>query len=141
MRREVYSGRLKLDGELDENTLMEANNLGLALVQTGHFEEAKSLLRRMLPVARRVLGDSNDLTLKMRKIYANVLCDDPGATIDDIREAVTTLEDMEPTVRRLHGGAHPHTVALGLRLQLARSVLRARETPPAHADAIDARGD
>ena len=94
-----------------------------------------------MPVARRVLGDSNDLTLKMRKIYANVLCDDPGATIDDIREAVTTLEDMEPTVRRLHGGAHPHTVALGLRLQLARSVLRARETPPAHADAIDARGD
>ena len=51
---------------------------------------------------------------------------------------MTTLEDMEPTVRRLHGGAHPHTVALGLRVQLARSVLRARETPPAQADAIDA---
>ena len=141
LERDVYNGSLRLLGEEDEGTLISASNYAESLNGLKRFEESKSLLRRHMPVARRVLGDSNDLTLKMRKIYANVLCDDPGATIDDIREAVTTLEDMEPTVRRLHGGAHPHTVALGLRLQLARSVLRARETPPAHADATDARGD
>jgi hypothetical protein len=138
LERDVYNGSLRLLGEEDEGTLISASNYADSLNGLKRFEESKSLLRRHMPVARRVLGDSNDLTLKMRKIYANVLCDDPGATIDDIREAVTTLEDMEPTVRRLHGGAHPHTVALGLRVQLARSVLRARETPPAQADAIDA---
>ena len=141
LERDVYNGSLRLLGEEDEGTLISASNYAESLNGLKRFEESKSLLRRHMPVARRLLEDSNDLTLKMRKIYANVLCDDPGATIDDIREAVTTLEDMEPTMRRLHGGAHPHTVALGLRLQLARSVLRARETPPAHADAIDARGD
>ena len=139
MKRDVYSGRLKLGGEEDGKTLLAANNYASSLVDLKRCEEAKSLLRKSIPVARRVLGENDSLTLNMRSTYPEVICRDPGATIDDLHEAVTTLEDMEPTVRRLHGGAHPHTVALGLRLQLARSVLRARETPPAHADAIDAR--
>ena len=40
-----------------------------ALWMTG-AQEAKSLLRKMMPVARRVLGDVRDLTLRMRWIYA-----------------------------------------------------------------------
>ena len=59
-------------------------------------------------------------------MYAKALYQDDSATLDDLREAVTTLEDMEPTVRRVLGGAHPLTVATELRLQLARAV-RARE--------------
>ena len=30
-----------------------------------------------------------------------------GATLDDLREAVTTLEDTERIARRVLGGAHP----------------------------------
>ena len=32
---------------------------------------------------------------------------DTGATLDDLREAVTTLEELERTARRVFGGAHP----------------------------------
>ena len=50
-----------------------------------------------------------------------------AATLDDLREAVTTLEDVARTARRVLGGAHPITVDIGLTLQRARAGLRARE--------------
>ena len=58
---------------------------------------------------------------------------DDGATLDDLREAVTTLEDVERTTRRVFGGAHPLTMDVERDLQNARAVLRARETPSANA--------
>ena len=54
---------------------------------------------------------------------------DNGATLDDIREAVTTLEDLERIARRVFGGAHPFTEGMHDRLRLARATLSARETP------------
>ena len=55
---------------------------------------------------------------------------DPAATLDDLREAVTTLEDTERTARRVFGGAHPLASAIESHLQKSRAALRARETPP-----------
>ena len=86
-------------------------------------------MQKTMPVARRVLGDSHDYTLTMRKVYAESLCRDPNATLDDIREAVTTLEDAGRIARRVFGGAHPLTSAIEENLQGARAKLRARETP------------
>ena len=63
----------------------------------------------------------------MRSIYATALRRDPNATLDDLREAVTTLEDAEPTARRVLGGAHPLTTGIGRCLRNARDVLEARE--------------
>ena len=63
----------------------------------------------------------------MRKIYAKVLYSDAAATLDDLREAVTTLEDVERTARRVLGGAHPTTVLIEDDLQKARAVRDARE--------------
>ena len=94
------------------------------------FEEAKSLLRKTMPVARRVLGESHDLTLRMRWSYAAALYEDNGATLDDLREAVTTLEDTARTARRVLGSAHPVTKEIEKSLQNARAALSARETPP-----------
>ena len=129
MRQEVYSGSLKLNGEENSNTLMAANNYAHGLVSLQHYEEAKALLRKMMPVARRVLGDSIDLTLKLRWSYAMALyCDKEGATLNNLREAVTTLEETERTARRVLGGAHPLTVEIERNLQDARDALRARET-------------
>ena len=91
------------------------------------FEEAKSLLRKAIPVARRGIGESHELTLKMRWIYAKALYNDPGATLDDLREAVTTLEDLERTARRVLGGAHPLTGSIEIRLREARAALAARD--------------
>ena len=54
---------------------------------------------------------------------------DTDATLDDLREAVTTLEDVERTARRVLGGAHPTTAWIEGELQKARAALRARATP------------
>ena len=73
-----------------------------------------------MPVARRVLGESHELTLLMRWNYARALYMDPGATLDDVREAVTTLEEIEPIARRVLGGANPLTSAIEGNLRVAR---------------------
>ena len=56
---------------------------------------------------------------------------DDGATHDDLREAVTTLEDSERIARRVMGGTHPLTVGIEGALREAWALLRAHETPPA----------
>ena len=68
---------------------------------------------------------------RSRFIYAAALYEDPAATLDDLREAVTTLEDVERTTRRVLGGAHPTTMNIERSLRDARAALRARETPSA----------
>ena len=52
---------------------------------------------------------------------------DEGATLDDLREAVTTLEDVERIARRVLGGAHPLTALIERNLRAARAARRARE--------------
>ena len=67
----------------------------------------------------------------MRWLYAQTIYADPAATLDDLRKAVTTLEDVERTARRIFGGAHPFTTTIGRDLRGARAaLLRARETSP-----------
>ena len=55
------------------------------------------------------------------------LYEDPNATLDDLREAVTTLEEIERTARRVLGGSHPLTVTIEGELRNARAALRARK--------------
>jgi hypothetical protein len=79
----------------------------------------------------------------MRINAAMALYKDTDATLDDLREAVTTLEDVERTARRVLGGAHPTTAWIEGELQKARAALGARETPPPSGSARDpsAAGD
>ena len=135
IRRDVYSECLKLYGEEHPKTLLTVSNYASSLVQLERFKEIKALLPKAMPVARRVLGDSNELTLSMKEIYAMALYRDPGATLDDLREAVTTLEEAEQTAQQVLGGSHPFTKGIENRLQNARAALRARDTPPASAPA------
>ena len=126
----------RLGGGLDQArhcviTIVAANNYAVTLKGLKRFEEAKSVLRKMMPVARRVLGDDHRLTLKMRWTYAQTLYEDDGTTLDDLREAVTTLEDAGRIARRVFGGAHPNTEGIVGELQKAGAALRARETPDA----------
>ena len=65
----------------------------------------------------------------MRWNYAKALIApglDTGATLDDINEAETTLEEIERTARRVLGGAHPTTTEIEKALELLR-LLRANE--------------
>ena len=63
----------------------------------------------------------------MRANYARALHRADGATLDDLGEAVATLEEIEQIARRVFGGAHPLTQNLERGLRKARAVLRARE--------------
>ena len=51
-------------------------------------------------------------------------------TLDDLCEAVNTLEEIERTARRVLGGAHPDTMRIEGSLREVRAALSARETPP-----------
>jgi tetratricopeptide (TPR) repeat protein len=133
MEKEIYSGHLEFLGEDREETMRAASNCAITLVNLERFEEARSLLRKTIPVARRVFGESHKHTLTTRSIYAATFYKDTGATIDDLREAVTTFEETEPTARRVFGGAHPVVAQMQRDLRNARAALRARETPPPQA--------
>ena len=106
---------------------LAANNYASALNDLKDFKEAKALLRKTIPIARRVLGEGNELGLGMRMNYAVALYRDPSATLDDLREAVTTLDELERTARRVPGSAHPLAKGIERELRDARAALRARE--------------
>ena len=129
MKRDVYSGQLKLHGEEHLHTIFSANNYADCLVIVGRFEEARYFLRKVLPLARRVFGESHEITLRMRSVYAQALYRDPGTTFDGLCEAVTTLEETERIARRVLGGAHPITGKLEGRLYVARQTLAAFDAP------------
>ena len=112
VRKDVYSGWLKLLGEEHQYTFIAADNYALSLLDLRRFEEAKSLMRKTLPVARRVLGESHDLTIRMVRSYAIALFRSNDATLDDLREAVETLAETERTARRAR---RRHPVTEGLR--------------------------
>jgi len=125
--RDVYSGFLRLRGEEHEMTILAAGNYVRCLRRLGHFAEAKSLLRKMAPVARRVFGEGNEITLRMRWNYGQTVKQDPAATLDDLHEAVTMLEETRRIARRVLGGAHPFAAEIEKSLQGLRAALDARE--------------
>ena len=135
MSRDVYSGYVRLHGEEDRDTCQVASNYAYDLLRLQRFEEAKSLLRKVVPVARRFLGDSNDVTLQLQWIYARALYRDTDATLDHLREAMTTLEETIRTVRRVLGEAHPLTTRVAISLRNSQAALRAREDAKRFFDA------
>ena len=70
---------------------------------------------------------------RSRWLSARALYRADGATLDDLREAVTTGEDTARIARRVLGGAHPITMGIEKALRFARAALRARETPSGSA--------
>ena len=131
LRRECYLGFSRLHGEESEQSLTGALNYSLSLTDLRRYQEAKSLLREKVPVARRVLGENHNVTLNLRWYYAGALYQDPAATLDDIREALTMLEETEPIARRVLGGANPVVVGIEHDLRVYRA--RLRGAPPSRA--------
>ncbi len=129
MQRDVYFGRLRLDGQQHRYTILAANNYANALLNLKRFEEAKALLRKTIPVARGGLGENHEYTFRLRKVYAETLYEDADATLDDLRAAVNTLEEIERTARRVLGGGKPLTVDIEAALRRARATLGVREMP------------
>ena len=74
--------------------------------------------------------DVNCATATPLASNAQTLYLDSAATLDDLREAVTTAEETERIARRVFGGTHPSTTAHEDILRNARAALGARETLP-----------
>ena len=64
--------------------------------------------------------------LRMRCFYAEALYRAEDATLDDLREAVTTLEDAARIARRVLGGAHPITKQMEEALRDSQAALEVR---------------
>ena len=129
MHQDVYSGFLKLNGIQHAKTLGAANNYAACLIKLQRLEEAKALLRKIIPATRRILGESGDDTLRLRWLYAQALYKDDGATPDDLREAVKELEDTERIARRVLGRSHPLAEVIGGDLDGLRAAIENEETP------------
>ena len=127
LKRDAYSGYVRLLGNEAYQTLLAANNYANTLMDRQRFDEAKAVFRKEIPVAGRVYGDCNEITLRMKWNYARALYLNPGATLDNLREAVTTLEDLAPNARRVFGGTHPNSRGIEIFLVEARAALRGRE--------------
>ena len=80
-------------------------------------------MRRQIPVARRVLGESDVTTLRIMWNYADALYKDPDATLHDLNEAVTTLEETIQPARRVLGNNHPIVLEIGKCLRNSREAL------------------
>ena len=100
-----------------------------ALVRLRRFEEANSLLCKTIPVARRVIGELHEITIKLLWIHAEMLSKDDSATLADLREAVNTLENSARCARRVYGALHPFMRGFELHIKESREALAARETP------------
>ena len=107
---------------------MVASNYTNSLIKLKRVEEAKVLLRKTVPVAQRVLGKEDPLTIKLRWRCAEALYKDDGATLDELREVMTTLDDAERIARRVLGNLHPTTEGMRRDLQVVRAALAARES-------------
>ena len=72
----------------------------------------------------------DEVAIKMLWTYAEMLYEDDHATLDDLREAVATLEDSARGARRVYGPKHPLVVGTEYHIEHSRAALVAREAPP-----------
>ena len=81
----------------------------MALLTLQRFEEAKKVLRKVVPVAQRVLGTEHDITLSLREDLSRATLDG-GSSANEKRQALRTLEEVAGVMRRVLGPAHPETL-------------------------------
>ena len=105
--RAVYDDAVAAFGPDNELSLNSALNLSVDLIKAGKFREAQSILSKVIPIARQKLGAENDVTLQMRSVRAQTLFQPDDATRNEVNEAITTLEEVVPVVRRVFGKTHP----------------------------------
>ena len=88
-------------------------------------------LRRAFEPGARLLAACKTLAIPGKKPHRRrdpkALVFDAATTLDDLREAVTTLEETARTARRVLGDAHPTTEGIEGSLQIARVMVRGRE--------------
>ena len=109
--RDIYAQSSELYGRDNTSTLVSAVNLACSLVEDlEQFDEARAFLQDRIPEAIQALGKDADLALKLRRMYAQCLYENDGASREDVTAAIATLEDIDRRQTRIYGAAHPQTV-------------------------------
>ena len=126
MIRDAYESYVEKFGETHTETLGLALDLAITFRQTDKNADAKSFLRGRVLIADRFLGREKMLSLRLRWVYANSLTDSADATIDDLVEAVETLESVAKSWKRVMGERHPETVKVLNASKSARAPAPAR---------------
>ena len=126
MERDVYSGRLKLNGKEYEGTLQAALNLSTSLVDTGNFAEARAFTRKQMKLATRVLGSDHPITFDFQWGYSRAFTLDKGVSADQLIEVAATLEKTLKTAQRVLGREHPDTFNIRGELAFARKEIARR---------------
>ena len=130
LRREVHARHMELSGTKYDGTINAANNLAVSLLELGHFEEVKSLMRENIPACRRSLGADHVYMFRAHSVLAEALCRAADATRADLEEAVAIMEDSSLRSRRVLGNTHPEHQVHRHNLDNAKETL-AEFTPPA----------
>ena len=81
----------------------------MTLLDLRRFEEAKKVLRKVTPVARRILGTEHELSLSLREDLSRATLDGESSA-EEKRQALRMLEDVAGVMRRVLGPAHPDTL-------------------------------
>ncbi len=84
------------------------------------FEEARPFLRKLIGRSRRALGPEHINTLRLRRAYAEAFFSDDAASAREVREAVTTLEELDAVARRIYGKSHSDRLNIYASLERAR---------------------
>ena len=108
---------LELEGQVEARAAVAAIHDRREAHALGHLCGNQSMVAPAIICTR---PPPRQVTLSMRMNYAVTIYQNRGATLDDLHEAVTTLEETEQIARRVFGGAHPLTVDIGKCLQIAR---------------------
>ena len=108
LKREIYAETEAMYGAVHKETLAVAYNLAVAMELNNHNDEAVSFMRKHLPVARRLIGPDDSLTLLMSAFLAKNTTA-KGCTYEELLQAVTLMQDTVQRLRRVFGLAHPET--------------------------------
>ena len=127
LRRAVYNKRLAKHGPMDALVIGDALSIALSLVEDYFFEEAKTLLRDLIPKAESVLGNQHQNTLVVRELYAKALYKHCDANLAEVREAIATLKDVHRMTRQVFGSSHPNYRGVVHHLAEARERLSLQE--------------
>ena len=86
------------------------------------------ILTNCAACAAPLAHDAPTRCVRCQTRYCSATClNNHGATADDLREAIQTLEDAEPIARRVLGGSHPLVAWIEQSLLDSRAFLVARE--------------
>ena len=113
--------RKALSGPEYPSTLIAAANLVASLLKMKLLEEGLTLANEWIPIARRALGNEDYNTLRLR-VYGAIILRAVAKSTDDQREAAKLLGDLDRTLRRVMGDAHPLTMQVARILPVARVI-------------------